>query len=44
MTLERRLWFIANSIVIILLALSLRLIYWQMVRGENILPLQPTSR
>jgi peptidoglycan glycosyltransferase len=42
MTLERRLWFIANAIILVLLALSLRVVYWQMVRGENILPLQIT--
>ncbi len=40
MTLERRAWFIADAIVLILLALSLRLLYWQMLRGEDILPLQ----
>jgi peptidoglycan glycosyltransferase len=42
-TLEKRAWLIADAIVLVLALLSLRLVYWQMVRGENLLPWQLVS-
>jgi peptidoglycan glycosyltransferase len=38
MTLERRAWNIARVITILLVLASLRIIYWQMVRGDELKP------
>jgi penicillin-binding protein A len=38
MTLERRAWNICRAAILLLIVLSLRLVYWQMVRGEDLKP------
>jgi hypothetical protein len=38
MTLERRAWVIARLAIALLLVVSLRIIYWQMVRGADLQP------
>jgi penicillin-binding protein A len=40
MTLDRRAWDIARAATLLLVLLSFRIVYWQMVRGED---LQPTA-
>ena len=39
MTLTRRIWHIGHVIVIVLLLLSLRILYWQLFRGETLQPI-----
>jgi hypothetical protein len=38
MTLERRSWVIARVTLILLLLVSVRLVYWQLVRGDDLRP------
>ncbi len=38
MIFERRAWFIVDAAILVLLLVSLRLVYWQMVRGSELLP------
>ena len=38
MTLERRAWTIARVTAILLVLVSLRIIYWHMVRGDELQP------
>jgi hypothetical protein len=37
--LERRIWNIGNLFALLLLVLTLRIVYWQMVRGADLTPL-----
>ena len=39
MTLEKRIWNIGNLVIALLLLLSLRIVYWQLVRGSDLTPL-----
>jgi penicillin-binding protein A len=39
MTLEKRIWNIGHLVAILLLVLSVRIVYWQMVRGTDLTPL-----
>jgi peptidoglycan glycosyltransferase len=39
MTLEKRLWNIGTLVAVLLLGLSVRIVYWQMVRGADLTPL-----
>ena len=39
MILERRIWNIGNLFALLLLVLTLRIVYWQMVRGAELTPL-----
>jgi peptidoglycan glycosyltransferase len=38
MIFERRAWFIVDAAILVLLLVSLRLVYWQMIRGSDLLP------
>jgi peptidoglycan glycosyltransferase len=38
MIFERRAWFILDAAILLLLLVSLRLVYWQMIRGSELLP------
>ncbi len=38
MIFERRAWFIVDAAILLLLLVSLRLVYWQMIRGSELLP------
>ncbi len=38
MIFERRAWFIVDAAILVLLLVSLRLVYWQMIRGSELLP------
>ena len=38
MTLEKRAWTIGNLFVLLLVLLSLRIVYWQVVRGAELQP------
>lgn len=43
MTLERRAWVVARILTVILVLVSLRIIYWQMIRGEELQPVAASS-
>ena len=38
MIFERRAWSIVDAAILLLLLVSLRLVYWQMIRGSDLLP------
>jgi len=38
MSIERRVLFLANAMLVIVALLSLRLVYWQLIRGEDLKP------
>jgi peptidoglycan glycosyltransferase len=38
MNFERRAWFIVDAAILVLLLVSLRLVYWQMIRASELLP------
>ena len=38
MSLSQRIWRVGSVILVLLLLISLRLVYWQLVRGDELLP------
>ena len=43
MTFEKRAWFVIDVFILVLVLLTTRLIYWQMVRGNDLLSLGEVS-